>query len=97
FKEVDVIVTPTAPTPAFKIGEKIDDPLQMYLSDIFTIPCNLAGLPGISIPCGFSKNGLPIGMQILGKYFDEATVLKVAYNYEKSTDWHKKYPEIANL
>jgi len=97
FNEVDVILTPTAPTPAFKIGEKIDDPLQMYLSDIFTIPCNLAGLPGISIPCGFSKNGLPIGLQILGKYFDESTILKLAYNYEKSTEWHKKYPEIANL
>ncbi len=96
FKEVDVIITPTAPTPAFKIGEKINDPLQMYLSDIFTIPCNLAGLPGISVPCGFSKNGLPIGLQILGKHFDEATVLKVAYNYEKTTDWHKKYPEVAN-
>lgn len=94
FKEVDVIVTPTAPTPAFKIGEKTMDPLQMYLSDIFTISVNLAGIPGISVPCGFTKQGLPIGLQILGRHFDEESVLRAAYAYEQETDWHKKRPKI---
>lgn len=92
FEKVDFIVTPTAPTPAFKIGEKIDDPLQMYLSDIFTISVNLAGLPAISIPCGFSIDGLPIGLQIIGKPFDEAGILQLAYAYEQSTPWHKMKP-----
>ena len=92
FKIVDVIVTPTSPSAAFKIGEKADDPLQMYLSDIFTISVNLAGVPGISIPCGFTSNNLPIGMQIIGKHFDEETVLRVAYAYEQSTEWHKRKP-----
>jgi aspartyl-tRNA(Asn)/glutamyl-tRNA(Gln) amidotransferase subunit A len=79
FAKVDVIVTPTAPTPAFRLGEKVDDPLSMYLADIFTVTADLVGIPGISIPCGKSKEGLPIGMQILGKHFDEATVLRVAH------------------
>ncbi|MBI2974477.1 MAG: Asp-tRNA(Asn)/Glu-tRNA(Gln) amidotransferase subunit GatA, partial [Deltaproteobacteria bacterium] len=82
FAKVDAIVSPTAPTPAFKIGEKTDDPLQMYLADIFTTPVNLAGLPAISIPCGASKDRLPIGMQIIGKHLDEAKILNLAYNYE---------------
>ncbi len=94
FKHFDVIVTPTSPTAAFRFGEKTEDPLQMYLSDIFTIPCNLAGLPGISIPCGFTGRGLPIGLQILGKPFDEGTVLKVAYAYEQATEWHKRRPAL---
>lgn len=94
FKKVDVIITPTSPTASFKIGEKSTDPLQMYLSDIFTIPCNLAGLPGISVPCGFTKQGLPIGLQILGKHFEESTVLRVAHSYENATIWHKKKPEL---
>ncbi len=94
FKKVDVIMTPTSPEPAFKIGEKTDDPLKMYLSDIFTIPCNLAGLPGISIPCGFTSGGLPIGLQILGKPFDEETLLRVAYYYEQHTEWKDKRPSI---
>jgi aspartyl-tRNA(Asn)/glutamyl-tRNA(Gln) amidotransferase subunit A len=94
FEEVDVIITPTSPTPAFKIGEKIDDPLQMYLSDIFTISVNLAGVPGISIPCGFTSENLPIGLQIIGKHFDEESILKVAYAYEQATEWHKKKPRI---
>ena len=94
FKRVDAIVTPTSPTPAFKIGEKAGDPLQMYLSDIFTIPCNLAGLPGISVPCGFTPSGLPIGVQILGKAFDEETILRVAHAYESRTNWHKRSPPI---
>lgn len=91
---VDVIATPTSPTPAFKIGEKTADPLQMYLSDIFTISVNLAGVPGISIPCGFTSNNLPIGLQIIGKHFDEETILKVAYAYEQATEWHKRKPDI---
>ncbi|MFH1368979.1 MAG: Asp-tRNA(Asn)/Glu-tRNA(Gln) amidotransferase subunit GatA [Elusimicrobiota bacterium] len=94
FEKVDVIATPTAPTPAFNIGEKSSDPLQMYLSDIFTISCNLAGIPGISVPCGLSSKGLPIGLQILGKPFAEEEIMRVAHNYEKNTEWHKKNPEI---
>ncbi|TAN39414.1 MAG: Asp-tRNA(Asn)/Glu-tRNA(Gln) amidotransferase subunit GatA, partial [Nitrospirae bacterium] len=84
----------TSPTPPFKFGEKMDDPLQMYLSDIFTISVNLAGLPGISIPCGFTKAGLPIGLQLIGKPFDEATILKVAHAYEQATDWHRRKPSL---
>lgn len=94
FGTVDLIVTPTSPTAAFKVGEKADDPLQMYLSDIFTISVNLAGVPGISVPCGFTPDTLPIGMQLIGKHFDEATILKVAYAYEQSTEWHKRKPKL---
>ncbi len=90
FKAADVIATPTSPTAAFKIGEKSADPLQMYLSDIFTISINLAGLPGISIPCGFTGGGLPIGLQLIGRHFDEETVIRAAHAYEQSTEWHKK-------
>ena len=91
FEKVDAIVTPTTPTPAFKIGEKSDDPLQMYLSDIFTISCNLAGICGMSVPCGFTKNPkLPIGLQLLGKPFGEASLLKIAHAYEQATGWHKE-------
>src|SRR5438067_1645554 len=93
FGKVDAIVTPTAPTAAFKIGEKSDDPLQMYLMDIFTISANLAGLCGISIPCGFTTAPkLPIGLQLLGKPFGEETILKVAHAYESSTSWHRERP-----
>ena len=92
FKACDVILTPTSPTPAFKIGEKTNDPLSMYLSDIFTIPANLAGIPGISIPCGFTKNNLPIGLQLLAKPFDEETLIRVAYTFEQSTEFHKRKP-----
>src|SRR5437660_1358676 len=91
-KEVDVIVTPTMPTPAFKLGEKIQDPLQMYLSDIYTISVNLAGLPGISLPCGLSSGKLPIGLQIIGRPFEEEKVLRAAYAYEQATEWHLKRP-----
>jgi aspartyl-tRNA(Asn)/glutamyl-tRNA(Gln) amidotransferase subunit A len=95
FEKVDAIVTPTTPTAAFKAGEKAGDPLQMYLSDIFTISCNLAGIPGISIPCGFTKMPkLPIGLQLLGKPFGEATILKLAHAYEQSTAWHKDRPDL---
>jgi aspartyl-tRNA(Asn)/glutamyl-tRNA(Gln) amidotransferase subunit A len=96
FKRCDVIVTPTAPTTAFKLGEKTQDPLQMYLSDIFTISVNLAGLPALSLPCGFDGDGMPIGMQLIGKPFDEATILRVAHAYEQSTEWHKKKPRVEN-
>jgi len=91
-KEVDVIVTPTMPTPAFKLGEKIQDPLQMYLSDIYTISVNLAGLPAISLPCGLSSGKLPIGLQIIGRPFEEEKVLRAAYAYEQATEWHLKRP-----
>jgi aspartyl-tRNA(Asn)/glutamyl-tRNA(Gln) amidotransferase subunit A len=95
FEKVDAIVTPTTPTAAFKIGEKSDDPLQMYLSDIFTISCNLAGICGISVPCGFTKSPkLPIGLQLLGKPFGEETILKIAHAYEQSTQWHKEKPAL---
>ncbi|MBI5971121.1 MAG: Asp-tRNA(Asn)/Glu-tRNA(Gln) amidotransferase subunit GatA [Deltaproteobacteria bacterium] len=94
FKKCDVIVTPTAPTAAFKIGEKTQDPLTMYLSDIFTISCNLAGIPGASIPCGFTKDMLPIGLQILGKRLDETTVLKTAFAYEEAAGWSKKRAQL---
>jgi aspartyl-tRNA(Asn)/glutamyl-tRNA(Gln) amidotransferase subunit A len=96
FETVDAIVTPTTPTAAFKIGEKSDDPLQMYLSDIFTISCNLAGICGVSVPCGFTKSPkLPIGLQLLGKPFGEETILKLAHAYEQSTNWHKEKPPLA--
>lgn len=95
FEKVDVIVGPVAPTTAWNLGEKISDPLTMYLQDIYTISANLAGIPGLSVPCGFSE-GLPVGLQILGKQFDEETVLKVGFAYEQSTDWHKQKPVIAS-
>lgn len=92
FKDVDVLITPTMPYPAFKLGEKIDDPISLYLADVDTVPINLAGVPSISVPCGFSE-GLPIGMQIIGKHFDEATILRAAYTFEENTDFHTKRPE----
>ena len=94
FEQCDVVITPTSPTAAFKLGEKTDDPLQMYLSDIFTISVNLAGVPGISINCGFTKAGLPVGLQIIGKPFDEETILKVAHAYEQASAWHKERPRL---
>jgi aspartyl-tRNA(Asn)/glutamyl-tRNA(Gln) amidotransferase subunit A len=94
FETCDAIVLPTAPTPAFRIGEKVDDPLQMYLSDIFTIPCNLAGLPGLSLPCGFSREGLPIGLQVLGNFFQEEKILRVAHAFEKNTEHHLRKPNL---
>ena len=94
FETCDLILCPAAPTPAFKIGEKVDDPLTMYLTDIFTLSANLAGIPGMSIPCGFSKKGHPIGLQLMGKHFSEGTLLKAAYNFEQATDFHKKKPNL---
>jgi aspartyl-tRNA(Asn)/glutamyl-tRNA(Gln) amidotransferase subunit A len=93
----DVLVAPTTPTTAFKLGEKLADPLQMYLADVFTLALSLAGLPGLSLPCGFDADGLPIGLQIMGGAFDEATVLRVAHAYEQATDWHKRQPELPAL
>ncbi len=92
FKKVDALVTPTAPTTAFRLGENIDDPMQMYLADIFTVSCNLAGLPGVSLPCGFSGSGLPIGLQLIGRPWEEATILRAARAYERETDWHTRRP-----
>jgi len=93
FKKYDALVTPTSPTVPFKLGEKVDDPIQMYLSDVCTLPINIAGLPAISIPAGFA-DGLPIGMQVIGKPFDEETILHIAFAYEQATDWHKRKPPI---
>jgi aspartyl-tRNA(Asn)/glutamyl-tRNA(Gln) amidotransferase subunit A len=94
FETCDVIVSPVAPTPAMAIGEVSDDPLTMYLSDIFTLSVNLAGIPGMSVPCGFSDAGLPIGLQLMGRHFDEAALLKVAFNFQQATDHHTRKPNI---
>jgi len=98
FEKVDALISPTSPVPAFHLGERTDDPLQMYLADILTSPANLAGICGISLPCGFAKvdnHQLPIGLQLLGKALDEARILQIAHAYEQSTDWHKARPPIA--
>jgi aspartyl-tRNA(Asn)/glutamyl-tRNA(Gln) amidotransferase subunit A len=94
FESVDVLVGPTCPTVAFPIGAKVDDPLAMYLNDVYTVPANLAGIPGVSVPCGFA-GGLPIGLQVLGRHFDEATILRVAHAYQSATGWHLERPELA--
>ncbi len=94
FETCDVLLAPVAPTPAFKLGEKLDDPLAMYLSDIFTLPSSLAGIAGVSVPCGFTKDGLPIGLQVLSKPFDEEKLLKVAYNFEQATNFHTQRPNL---
>ncbi|MBH0231418.1 Asp-tRNA(Asn)/Glu-tRNA(Gln) amidotransferase subunit GatA [Halobacillus yeomjeoni] len=94
FADYDVIIGPTTPTPAFKVGDKVDDPMTMYANDILTIPVNLAGVPGISVPCGFSEAGLPIGLQIIGKHFDEATVYRAAHAFEQATEFHKQRPSL---
>jgi aspartyl-tRNA(Asn)/glutamyl-tRNA(Gln) amidotransferase subunit A len=93
FQRVDTIAMPVSPTPPFKLGEKTSDPLAMYLGDIFTVSANLAGVPGISIPCGFAGS-LPIGFQLIGKMFDEATILRAADAFERATDWHTRVPEM---
>ena len=98
FKKVDALISPTSPVPAFRLGERTDDPLQMYLADIFTSPANLAGICGINVPCGFAESDghrLPIGLQLLGKALDEARILQIAHAYEQSTDWHKARPPIS--
>jgi aspartyl-tRNA(Asn)/glutamyl-tRNA(Gln) amidotransferase subunit A len=93
FEKYDALITPTSPTVPFRIGEKVDDPLQMYLSDVCTLPINIAGVPAISIPGGFAE-GLPVGMQIIGKPFDEETLIRIAFAYEQATDWHKTKPSL---
>jgi aspartyl-tRNA(Asn)/glutamyl-tRNA(Gln) amidotransferase subunit A len=92
---VDAIAMPTSPTAAFPLGERVSDPLQMYLADIFTVSANLAGLPAISVPCGFTAGRLPVGLQLTGRRFDEATLLRIAGAYERDTEWWKQRPEIA--
>jgi aspartyl-tRNA(Asn)/glutamyl-tRNA(Gln) amidotransferase subunit A len=93
FATVDAIVAPTSPTVAFPIGARMDDPVQMYLADVFTIPANMAGIPGIAVPCGFS-DGMPVSLQILGRSFDEQTILRIAHAYEQSTEWHTQHPPL---
>ena len=97
FAQCDLIMGPTTPTTAFAIGAKMDDPVQMYLNDIFTIPAPLAGLPALSIPCGFDANGLPVGLQIMGPHFAEASMLGAAHRYQQATDWHRRVPGEAPL
>jgi len=92
YERCDVIVGPTSPTTAFKLGDKVDDPVKMYLNDIFTVAGNLTGVPGISIPCGFDGQGLPVGMLIQGRHFGEAAILNVAHQYQLATDWHRRVP-----
>jgi len=94
FLKVDVILSPTTPSVAFGFGEKLDDPLKMYLTDVYTVPVNIAGLPAISLPCGFDSNGMPVGMQLIGKHFNESLLLNIAYIYEQNTDHHQKSPSI---
>ena len=93
--QCDVIMGPVAPTPAWKLGDKSSDPVQMYLADIYTLSLNLAGLPGMSVPCGFSAGGLPIGLQIIGNYFSEAKLLQIAHAFQTHTDWHLQKPVCA--
>ena len=93
FEKCDALITPSSPSVPFKLGEKVDDPLQMYLSDICTIPANIAGIPGISIPAGFS-DGLPVGMQIMAPQFGEEILLRTAFAYEQATEWHLKKPQV---
>ena len=93
FEQVDALVTPTSPVVAFRLGEKIDDPVEMYLIDVCTVPANIAGLPGISVPCGFSQ-GLPVGMQLIGSHLSEQSLLNIAYAYEQATQWHTQRPEL---
>jgi aspartyl-tRNA(Asn)/glutamyl-tRNA(Gln) amidotransferase subunit A len=94
FRECDFILSPVAPAPAFKIGENMDDPLTMYLTDIFTLSANMAGIPGISVPAGFSSKGLPIGIQMMGKSFDELSLLRAGYGFEKTIQLAKTFPDL---
>jgi len=94
FERVDVVAMPTSPTPPFALGERVADPLQMYLADVFTVSANLAGLPAVSVPCGLTADRLPIGLQLTGRRFDEATLLRIAEAYERDTAWWKETPGI---
>ena len=93
FKQCDVVVGPTSPTVAFALGAKNSDPVQMYLNDIFTIPAPLAGLPALSVPCGFDGRGLPVGLQLMGPHFSEARLLGIAHAYQRATEWHLRVPK----
>jgi aspartyl-tRNA(Asn)/glutamyl-tRNA(Gln) amidotransferase subunit A len=93
FQQVDALVTPTSPVVAFRLGEKINDPVEMYLIDVCTLPVNIAGLPAISLPCGFSE-GLPVGLQLIGPHLSEKRLLSIAHAYEQATEWHRKKPEM---
>jgi aspartyl-tRNA(Asn)/glutamyl-tRNA(Gln) amidotransferase subunit A len=95
FKDCDFILGPTSPTVAFRVGDMVADPVTMYLNDIYTIGANLAGLPAMSIPCGFGRGGLPVGLQIVGDYFSEARMLNVAHRFQRATDWHLRTPAMA--
>ena len=94
FEQVDAIAAPVAPTTAFRIGEHSDDPLAMYLEDVFTLPANLAGVPGLAFPVGFDGQGLPVGMQLMGAHFKEEVLLKTAHAYQQATDWHTRRPSL---
>src|SRR5687768_13420668 len=94
FEHVDVVAMPTSPVPPFRLGEKTDDPLQMYLADVFTVSANLVGVPAISVPCGFAGENLPVGLQLTGRFFDESTLLRVADAYQRVTDWHTRVPSL---
>ena len=94
FERVDAVLMPTTPTPAFPIGDKVNDPLSMYLTDIFTIIANLIGAPALSFPAGFSENGLPVGVQLVGRHFDEATILKLGHRFQQNSDFHAKEPDL---
>jgi aspartyl-tRNA(Asn)/glutamyl-tRNA(Gln) amidotransferase subunit A len=94
FARVDAVATPTSPTPAFRLGDRMDDPLQMYLADVFTVAANLTGLPSLSIPCGFTSDSLPVGLQLTGRAMDEATLFRIADAYERETAWWKREPAI---
>jgi aspartyl-tRNA(Asn)/glutamyl-tRNA(Gln) amidotransferase subunit A len=94
FEKVDVIMAPVAPTTAFKIGEIVNDPLQMYLMDIFTLSSSLAGICGMSVPCGFDENNLPIGVQLIGPYLGESRIIQTGYLYQQATDWHRRLPTL---
>jgi aspartyl-tRNA(Asn)/glutamyl-tRNA(Gln) amidotransferase subunit A len=94
FERVDLVATPTSPVPPFRLGEKVEDPLQMYLMDIFTVSANLVGVPAISVPCGFTGDRLPVGLQLTGRMFDEATLLRAAEAYERATEWHRHTPAL---
>ena len=94
FEKYDMILSPVAPTTAYKIGENSSDPLKMYLGDIYTVSVNLAGIPAVSVPCGFGSNGMPIGMQLIGNAFDESKLVRAAYAFQKETDFHTKKPEM---
>ena len=97
FERADVVATPTSPTPAFKIGERVADPLQMYLADVFTVSAPLAGLPAVSVPCGFTSDRLPVGLQLTGRRFDEPALLRIADAYERETGWWKTEPDRSTM